>query len=148
MTVTDSRIASAVVLREGASFTYNMDYAVMERAIFEVIKFAGRGCPARMLVELTLTLTLAFLTVTEPSAACVGFGVPKNQAGLYTVTVITDNRNYNTGVGLGGGLGGAGVGLPLAGEAGVEVVDAALADGHIAVKGEGGAEVELLGKYC
>lgn len=35
VTVTDSRIASAVVLREGASFTYNMDYAVMERAIFE-----------------------------------------------------------------------------------------------------------------
>ena len=31
----------------------------------------------------------------------VGFGVPKNQAGLYTVTVITDNRNYNTGVGVG-----------------------------------------------
>lgn len=31
----------------------------------------------------------------------VGFGVPKNQAGLYTVTVITDNKNYNTGVGVG-----------------------------------------------
>lgn len=35
VTVTDNRLASAVVLREGASFTYNMDYAVMERAIFE-----------------------------------------------------------------------------------------------------------------
>lgn len=30
----------------------------------------------------------------------IGFGVP-NRAGLYSVTVITDNKNYNTGVGMG-----------------------------------------------
>ena len=35
VTVSDSRIASAVVLKEGASFTYNMDSAVMKQAIFD-----------------------------------------------------------------------------------------------------------------
>lgn len=30
----------------------------------------------------------------------IGFGIP-GRAGLYTVTVITDNKNYNTGVGVG-----------------------------------------------
>ena len=30
----------------------------------------------------------------------IGFGTP-NRAGLYSVTVITDNKNYNTGVGVG-----------------------------------------------
>ena len=30
----------------------------------------------------------------------IGFGAP-GRAGLYTVTVITDNKNYNTGVGVG-----------------------------------------------
>ena len=31
----------------------------------------------------------------------IGFGAPVGQAGLYTVTAISDNRNYNTGVGVG-----------------------------------------------
>ena len=35
VTVEDNRIASEVVLKEGASFTYNMNYSVMERAIFD-----------------------------------------------------------------------------------------------------------------
>lgn len=35
VTVSDNRIASAVVLKEGASFTYNMDSAVMKQAIFD-----------------------------------------------------------------------------------------------------------------
>ncbi len=30
----------------------------------------------------------------------IGFGMP-NRAGLYSVTVVTDNKNYNTGVGVG-----------------------------------------------
>lgn len=35
VTTTDSRAASTVVLKEGASFTYNVDPAVMEQAIFD-----------------------------------------------------------------------------------------------------------------
>lgn len=46
VTVSDNRTASAVVLKEGVSFTYNMDSAVMERAIFDnVIDWENSDLP-------------------------------------------------------------------------------------------------------
>ena len=48
VTTTDSRLASAVALKAGASFTYNMDPAVMEQAIFDnVIDWNNSTLPAR-----------------------------------------------------------------------------------------------------
>ena len=48
VTTTDSRLASAVALKAGASFTYNMDPAAMEQAIFDnVIDWDNSTLPAR-----------------------------------------------------------------------------------------------------
>lgn len=48
VTTTDNRIASAVVLKSGASLTYNMDASVMEQAIFDnVIDWDNSTLPAR-----------------------------------------------------------------------------------------------------
>ena len=46
--VTDNRLASAIVCKEGASFTYNMDAAVMKQAIFDnVIDWENSTLPAK-----------------------------------------------------------------------------------------------------
>ncbi len=46
--VTDNRLASAVVCKEGASFTYNMDAAVMKQAILDnVIDWENSTLPAK-----------------------------------------------------------------------------------------------------
>lgn len=48
VTVSDNRIASAVAVKEGASFTYNMDMAVMKQAIFDnVIDWENSELPAK-----------------------------------------------------------------------------------------------------
>ena len=48
VTTTDSRAASGVVLKEGASFTYDMDAGVMEQAIFDsVIDWENSNLPAK-----------------------------------------------------------------------------------------------------
>ena len=48
VTVSDNRIASAVAVKEGASFTYNMDTAVMKQAIFDnVIDWENSELPAK-----------------------------------------------------------------------------------------------------
>lgn len=48
VTTVDARIPSAVVLKEGASFTYNMDAGVMEQAILDnVIDWDASTLPAR-----------------------------------------------------------------------------------------------------
>ncbi len=53
VTVSDNRLASTVALKEGASFTYNMDSAVMEQAIFDsVIDWDNSELPARESVSL------------------------------------------------------------------------------------------------
>ena len=58
VTTTDSRLASAVVLKDGISFTYNMDPAVMEQAIFDnLIDWENSTLPARE------TLTLDDFTI-------------------------------------------------------------------------------------
>lgn len=46
--VTDNRLASAIVCKEGVSFTYNMDAAVMKQAIFDnVIDWEKSTLPAK-----------------------------------------------------------------------------------------------------
>lgn len=46
--VTDNRLASALVCKEGVSFTYNMDAAVMKQAIFDnVIDWENSTLPAK-----------------------------------------------------------------------------------------------------
>ena len=46
--VTDNRLASAIVCKEGVSFTYNMDAAVMKQAIFDnVIDWENSTLPAK-----------------------------------------------------------------------------------------------------
>ena len=58
VTTTDSRLASTVVLKDGVSFTYNMDPAVMEQAIFDnLIDWENSTLPARE------TLTLDDFTI-------------------------------------------------------------------------------------
>lgn len=53
VTVSDNRIASAVVLKEGASFTYNMDASVMKQAIFDnVIDWDSSELPAKETLSL------------------------------------------------------------------------------------------------
>lgn len=53
VTVSDNRLVSTVALKEGASFTYNMDPAVMEQAIFDsVIDWDNSELPARESVSL------------------------------------------------------------------------------------------------
>ena len=48
VTVTDSREASAVVLKDGAEITYNMDASVMEQAIFDnAIDWDNSALPAK-----------------------------------------------------------------------------------------------------
>ena len=48
VTTTDSRLASVVALKSGVSFTYNMDPAVMEQAIFDnLIDWDNSTLPAR-----------------------------------------------------------------------------------------------------
>ena len=48
VTTTDNRAASAVVLKEGASFTYNMDAKVMKQAIFDnAIDWENSTLPAK-----------------------------------------------------------------------------------------------------
>lgn len=48
VTVTDSRLESAVVLKDGASITYNMDAASMKQAIFDnVIDWENASLPAK-----------------------------------------------------------------------------------------------------
>lgn len=48
VTTTDNRIASAVVLKSGVSFTYNMEPAVMKQAIFDnVIDWENSNLPAK-----------------------------------------------------------------------------------------------------
>lgn len=47
--VTDNRLASAIVCKEGVSFTYNMDAAVMKQAIFDnVIDWENSTLPAKI----------------------------------------------------------------------------------------------------
>lgn len=49
MTTADNRIAAAVVCREGVSFSYNMDTAVMKQSIFDqVIDWDNSTLPARI----------------------------------------------------------------------------------------------------
>ena len=51
--VSDNRIASAVSIKEGASFTYNMDPDVMKQAIFDnVIDWENSELPAKETLEL------------------------------------------------------------------------------------------------
>ena len=48
VTTTDNRLASAVALKSGASFTYNMDASVMEQAIFDnAIDWENSTLPAK-----------------------------------------------------------------------------------------------------
>ena len=48
VTMTDSRLASSVVLKDGASFTYNKDVAVMKQAILDsVIDWENSNLPSR-----------------------------------------------------------------------------------------------------
>ncbi len=50
--VTDNRLASAIVCKEGVSFTYNMDAAVMKQAIFDnVIDWENSTLPAKRHID-------------------------------------------------------------------------------------------------
>ena len=54
VTVLDNRIVSSVAVRDGASFTYHMDPAVMEQAIFaQAIDWENSELPARETLDLT-----------------------------------------------------------------------------------------------
>ncbi|MCI8428901.1 MAG: hypothetical protein HFI16_01410, partial [Lachnospiraceae bacterium] len=54
VTVIDNRIVSSVSVRDGASFTYHMDPAVMEQAIFDqAIDWENSELPARETLDLT-----------------------------------------------------------------------------------------------
>lgn len=70
VTVTDSREASAVVLKDGAEITYNMDASVMEQAIFDnVIDWDNSALPAKEKISLDdFTIEYYASSVSETGA--------------------------------------------------------------------------------
>lgn len=70
VTVTDSREASAVVLKDGAEITYNMDASVMEQAIFDnAIDWDNSALPAKEKLSLDdFTIEYYASSVTETGA--------------------------------------------------------------------------------
>lgn len=120
VTTTDSRLASSVVLKDGISFTYNMDANVMKQAILDsCIDWENSVLPTRDSLSLDDFVFEYYATAQTSSVGEIGqlldvinklpsvvdglrisFGSP-NRAGLYTVAAITANPNYETGVGVG-----------------------------------------------
>lgn len=120
VTTTDSRLASSVVLKDGISFTYNMDANVMKQAILDsCIDWENSVLPTRDSLSLDDFVFEYYATAQTSSVGAIGqlldvinklpsvvdglrisFGSP-NRAGLYTVAAITANPNYETGVGVG-----------------------------------------------
>ena len=70
VTVTDSREASAVVLKDGAEITYNMDASVMEQAIFDnAIDWDNSALPAKEKLSLSdFTIEYYASSVSETGA--------------------------------------------------------------------------------
>ena len=70
VTVTDSREASAVVLKDGAEITYNMDASVMEQAIFDnAIDWDNSALPAKEKLSLDdFTIEYYASSVSETGA--------------------------------------------------------------------------------
>ena len=70
VTVTDSREASAVVLKDGAEITYNMDASIMEQAIFDnAIDWDNSALPAKEKLSLDdFTIEYYASSVSETGA--------------------------------------------------------------------------------
>lgn len=70
VTVTDSREASAVILKDGAEITYNMDASVMEQAIFDnAIDWDNSALPAKEKLSLDdFTIEYYASSVSETGA--------------------------------------------------------------------------------
>lgn len=70
VTVTDSREASAVVLKDGAEITYNMDASVMEQAIFDnAVDWDNSALPAKEKLSLDdFTIEYYASSVSETGA--------------------------------------------------------------------------------
>lgn len=70
VTVTDSREASAIVLKDGAEITYNMDASVMEQAIFDnAIDWDNSALPAKEKLSLDdFTIEYYASSVSETGA--------------------------------------------------------------------------------
>lgn len=87
VTVTDSREASAVVLKDGAEITYNMDASVMEQAIFDnAIDWDNSALPAKEELSLDdFTIEYYASSVSETGAFDGAF---KNWAPVGGGTVI------------------------------------------------------------
>lgn len=87
VTVTDSREASAVVLKDGAEITYNMDASVMEQAIFDnAIDWDNSALPAKEKLSLDdFTIEYYASSVSETGAFDGAF---KNWAPVGGGTVI------------------------------------------------------------
>ena len=98
VTTTDSRLASAVVLKDGVSFTYNMDPAVMEQAIFDnLIDWENSTLPARE----TLTLddfTIEYKTKMTDLESGVDLGLDDMiDSDLLTKWVPIEGETYELG---------------------------------------------------
>src|SRR5699024_8903934 len=98
VTTTDSRLASTVVLKDGISFTYNMDPAVMEQAIFDnLIDWENSTLPARE----TLTLddsTTEYKTKMTYLESGVDLGLDDmSDSGLLTQWVPIEGETYELG---------------------------------------------------
>ena len=87
VTVTDSREASAVVLKDGAEITYNMDASVMEQAIFDnAIDWDNSALPAKEKLSLDdFTIEYYASSVSETGAFD---GALKNWAPVGGGTVV------------------------------------------------------------
>ena len=98
VTTTDSRLASAVALKDGISFTYNMDPAVMEQAIFDnLIDWENSTLPARE----TLTLddfTIEYKTKMTDLESGVDLGLDDMiDSDLLTKWVPIEGETYELG---------------------------------------------------
>ena len=98
VTTTDNRLASTVVLKDGISFTYNMDPAVMEQAIFDnLIDWENSTLPARE----TLTLddfTIEYKTKMTDLESGVDLGLDDMiDSDLLTKWVPIEGETYELG---------------------------------------------------
>lgn len=98
VTTTDSRLASTVVLKDGISFTYSMDPAVMEQAIFDnLIDWENSTLPARE----TLTLddfTIEYKTKMTDLESGVDLGLDDMiDSDLLTQWVPIEGETYELG---------------------------------------------------
>lgn len=104
---TDNRIDSAVVLKNGASFTYNMDPTVMEQAIFEnVIDWQGSTLPSKDTLSLDNFVIEYKAKLTDlESGIDIDFGdIPGLDSDLLTQWVPIEGKEYKeslTGIVLG-----------------------------------------------